>query len=194
MLVLSATALASVAWLAPLQARQVPRDCLASALFVGNYRFAAVGADYLAGDSAPSPVQHYWSLGVEEQFYLVWPLLIWLAVATSTRLSRAKTATLPLTALLTALTVCSFLLGARETRLNPPWAFFSLPTRAWELGVGAVTALAGAYLAQTTPHRWRPAVGWLGLIGLVWSITQFGADTRFLARQPRCPSSRPRCS
>jgi peptidoglycan/LPS O-acetylase OafA/YrhL len=178
-LVLSATVLASVAWLSPLQAGQVVRDCVASALFIGNYRFAVVGADYLAGDSAPSPVQHYWSLGVEEQFYIVWPLLIALAIAASARLLRTRTTTVPLAGVLVAVIVCSFLLGVRETQLNPPWAFFGLPSRAWELGVGGLTALGGPYLTQTARHRWLAAAGWLGLAGLVWSITQFGANTPF---------------
>src|SRR4051794_1229520 len=74
--VLLATAAAAVAWLPPLQARSVLGDALASALYAGNYRFAVQGTDYLAADTPPSPFQHYWSLGVEEQFYLVWPALL----------------------------------------------------------------------------------------------------------------------
>jgi peptidoglycan/LPS O-acetylase OafA/YrhL len=178
-LVLSATVFASVALLAPLQARQVVRDCVASALFVGNYRFAVVGADYLAGNSAPSPVQHYWSLGVEEQFYLVWPLLVALAVAGSARVLRSRTATAPVAGFLAALTAGSFLVGVHETSLNPPWAFFGLPSRAWELGVGGLTVLGGSYLARTAPRRWVAAAGWLGLAGLAWSIIRFGAQTPF---------------
>ena len=66
------TAIGAAVLLPPLQARSVIGDGIASALYVGNYRFALHGADYLAAD-APSPFQHYWSLGVEEQFYLLWP-------------------------------------------------------------------------------------------------------------------------
>jgi peptidoglycan/LPS O-acetylase OafA/YrhL len=68
-----ATAIAAAVALPPLQARSVFMDGIASALYVGNYRFALQGTDYLAADRPPSPFQHYWSLGVEEQFYLVWP-------------------------------------------------------------------------------------------------------------------------
>src|SRR6516162_6335608 len=71
-----ATAIAAAVALPPLQARSVFMDGIASALYVGNYRFALQGTDYLAADQPPSPFQHYWSLGVEEQFYLVWPALI----------------------------------------------------------------------------------------------------------------------
>ena len=77
------TAIAAAAVLPPLQARRVFVDGIASTLYVGNYRFAAQGTDYMISDLPPSPFQHYWSLGVEEQFYLLWPALIigtaWLA-------------------------------------------------------------------------------------------------------------------
>src|SRR5246127_1073219 len=74
--VLVATAVACTVLLPPLQARNALGDAIACALYVGNYRFAVQGTDYLAADAPPSPLQHYWSLGVEEQFYLVWPAFI----------------------------------------------------------------------------------------------------------------------
>src|SRR6201998_8855 len=71
-----ATAVGAAIALPPLQARSVFVDGITSALYVGNYRFAIQGTDYLASNLPPSPFQHYWSLGAEEQFYLVWPVLI----------------------------------------------------------------------------------------------------------------------
>ena len=71
-----ATAVGAAVVLPPLPARSVFVDGVASALYVGNYRFAMQGTDYLTSNLPPSPFQHYWSLGVEEQFYLVWPMLI----------------------------------------------------------------------------------------------------------------------
>ena len=70
------TMIASAVLLPPLQARTVFGDGIASALYVSNYWFILQGVDYFAGHLPPSPFQHYWSLGVEEQFYLVWPALI----------------------------------------------------------------------------------------------------------------------
>jgi peptidoglycan/LPS O-acetylase OafA/YrhL len=132
-----ATAIGSALLLPPLQARTVLGDGIASALYVGNYRFAVQGTDYLAADVPPSPFQHYWSLGVEEQFYLLWPALI---IASALQLRRIRFRA----GLLTAVAVISFALSLALTRSSPPWAFFSLPTRAWELAVGGLVALSAA--------------------------------------------------
>ena len=70
------TAVASAAILPPLTARAVLKDGVACALYVGNYRFALLQTNYLTASAAPSPFQNYWSLGVEEQFYLIWPAVL----------------------------------------------------------------------------------------------------------------------
>src|SRR3954454_13286662 len=88
MVVLVATAAAAALLLPPLQARAVLGDAVASALYAGNYRLAVQGTDYLAADTPPSPFQHYWSLGVEEQFYLVWPALLVLGARLGRRAAR----------------------------------------------------------------------------------------------------------
>ena len=93
-LVLVATLGASWWWLAPLRVPSVARDAAAAALYAANYRFALQGTDYLSAQAPPSPVQHFWSLGVEEQFYLLWPVLLVLAAAAvrPARLTRAGAA------------------------------------------------------------------------------------------------------
>ena len=84
------TAIGSAILLSPLELRNVLGDGIACALYVGNYRFAQQGIDYLASDRPPSPFQHYWSLGVEEQFYLIWPPMI-IAAAWLIRRARRHT-------------------------------------------------------------------------------------------------------
>jgi peptidoglycan/LPS O-acetylase OafA/YrhL len=180
-----ATAAVAAIVLPPLQARSVFMDGIASALYVGNYQFATQGTDYLASNLPPSPFQHYWSLGVEEQFYLVWPMLIvgtaWLARRLALVRGRAPAAASGATlyALVLALVAAASLAAAvLWTATSPAWAFFSLPTRAWELAAGGLVALS-------IPH-WRrlpllPAaiVGWGGLALIVLSCTQLGPHTPY---------------
>lgn len=157
--VLIVTAAAAAALLPPLQARSVLDDGLASALYVGNYRFAITGTDYL-GHAAPSPFQHYWSLGVEEQFYLVWPaLLLGIALVCAGR-------RIGLLVALVLLAAGSFVLSLHWTHTAPPWAFFSLPTRAWELAAGGFIALSVPVWRRLPPGVAAIAgVGGAALIG-----------------------------
>ncbi|WP_236147608.1 acyltransferase family protein [Mycolicibacterium sp. CH28] len=134
------TAVAAATLLPPVQARSVLGDALASALYVGNYRFAAHGTDYLA-DTLPSPFQHYWSLGVEEQFYLLWPAVI-LGAAWLVRRAGRRASVPYFAGALLVVAVSSFALALVWTQTSPPWAFFSLPSRAWELAAGGLVALS----------------------------------------------------
>ncbi|MCV7198397.1 acyltransferase family protein [Mycobacterium angelicum] len=171
------TAIAAALVLPPLQARRVLVDGIASALYVGNYRFVGQGTDYLMSDQPPSPFQHYWSLGVEEQFYLVWPALI-IATAWLMRRINRSARTAPYVALLTVVTAASLAAAMIWTRTSPTWAFFSLPTRAWELGAGGLVALS--------IQQWRrlpllPATvaGWGGLVLILLTCTQLGPHTPY---------------
>ena len=164
MTVLVATA-AGTAWLMPpLAARTFLGDGVASALYAGNYRLAVRGTDYLAADTAPSTFQHYWSLGVEEQFYLVWPaLLIVTAALLHRRRSAGERPVAPYLAVLALICGISFAVSLRWTTTLPPWAFFALPARAWELAAGGLVALTAPW--------WRrigtPAAVTAGIAGLV---------------------------
>src|SRR3954462_11795596 len=129
MFVLLVTAVAA-AWLLPrLQARAVLGDAVASAVYAGNYRLAVQGTDYLAADTPPSPFQHYWSLGVEEQFYLVWPaLLILTAWLVLRRRPRPGRSVVPFVCVLALVAAGSFAVSSLWTTTLPSWAFFSLPS------------------------------------------------------------------
>ncbi len=175
-LVLLVTVLASAVLLPPLQARQVALDGVAAAVYAANYRFAVASTDYLSPETAPSPLQHYWSLGVEEQFYLAWPLLLVLAVWAARR-SRLLGRVL-VVAGLAGLVVASFAASVVLTSLSQPWAFFSLPSRAWELGAGAIVALASPRLGHLGRSA-ATALGWTGLVTVVFSVTQLSTDTTF---------------
>jgi peptidoglycan/LPS O-acetylase OafA/YrhL len=177
------TMIASVVLLPPLQVRSVIADGVTSALYVGNYWFIMQGVDYFASHKGPSPFQHYWSLGVEEQFYLVWPALIigtaWLIrrVRRRTR-AEATSSQRPYLVVLALVAAASFMLSLAATPLAPAVAFFSLPTRAWQLAVGGLVALtAGQW--RRLPPRAGVIGGWAGLALILLACTLLSAATLY---------------
>src|SRR5215213_5449446 len=180
-LVLVITLVASSLWLSPLQVPVVATDAVAAALYVANYRFAIQRTDYLA-DASPSPLQHYWSLGVEEQFYFIWPVLL-LGVFLGAMRLRVRSPARAAAMVLALAGAGSLVLSLRLTAVSQPWAFFSPPTRAWELAAGGLVALAAPALRRL-PGVAAATLGWLGLEAILWSITRLGPSTP-LAAPPR---------
>lgn len=182
-LVVVVTAIASRIWLPPLELPNVARDGIACALYFGNYRFALQQTNYLNATAPPSPFQHYWSLGVEEQFYLLWPLLlivgslVWRRRRTRRGQLRGPDVWSAMT-VLAVVSVSSFGLSLWLTHVNQPWAFFSLPTRAWELGAGGLLALASP-VAESLPARTAAILGWGGLAVIAGSFFIIGPSTPF---------------
>jgi peptidoglycan/LPS O-acetylase OafA/YrhL len=167
------------------QARAVIDDGIASALYVSNYWFIAEDVNYfnVAGHLPPSPFQHYWSLGVEEQFYLVWPALI-LGTAWLIRRARRRTRThatasqRPYLVVLAAVAAVSFALSFVVTYVMPAMAFFSLPTRAWQLAAGGLVALTAVQWRRLAP-RAAAITGWAGLALILLACTRLSATTLY---------------
>jgi peptidoglycan/LPS O-acetylase OafA/YrhL len=174
MVVLVATMAASAALLPPLLVRQVWKDGVFCALYAGNFRFAATQTNYLA-DAAPSPFQHFWSLGVEEQFYLVWPVLL---VVASLALWRRRPSRPAALVALATVTAASLVLSVTLTRSDQPVAFFLLPTRAWELAIGGLIALGSPWL-ERMPVGLSAILGWSGLSAIAASCVAYGAHTSY---------------
>ena len=173
LLVLVSTDLLGRLLFSPLRARQTVSDSLWAAAFGANRHFAALGVDYFARGRPVSPLQHYWSLSVEEQFYLVWPALIVLAAAACRgRATSVRRAVLGLAGLGTA---GSFLWSVHATTAAPVSAYFSTATRSWELGAGALLCLA-----RPTRHPRAAALGaWAGLAAIGSAAVLFDATTAF---------------
>ncbi len=129
-LVLVSTAIAGLLILPGSERNDLGQNIVASALYVSNYLFAHWQNDYQNLGATPSPVIHYWSLAVEEQFYLLWPMLLLVVFKARGRewLFRC----------IAVITLISFIISIRLTSTSPIWSFYSLPTRVWELGVGAL--------------------------------------------------------
>jgi peptidoglycan/LPS O-acetylase OafA/YrhL len=178
------TAIGSAVLLPPLQARSVLGDGITSALYVGNYRFALQGVDYLAPYMPPSPFQHYWSLGVEEQFYLIWPALIigtaWLIRRARRRTrGRATSSEGPYLVVLALVGAVSFAISLVVTYfLVPSVAFFSLPTRAWQLAIGGLVALTARHWRRL-PATPAAIAGWAGLALILLACTLLGTTTPY---------------
>ena len=166
--VLALTAIFSWMLVPPTMRSSLGRDVIAASLYVSNYLFAWWQADYQNLDATPSPVIHYWSLAVEEQFYLVWPLLILVFFMAATKLKLKKVLTL----LVAGVTALSLVFSIYQTETSPIWAFYSLPTRAWELGLGALLVLL-------PPVKTKKLVGLLGFIFIIVSAFIFGETTAF---------------
>ncbi|WP_369238117.1 acyltransferase family protein [Streptomyces sp. R21] len=162
------------AWLFLSKARlaEYAGDALASALYGVNFRLAAAGTDYLAQNSPPSPFQHFWSLAVEEQFYVVWPLLLVLTWRVAR--GRRRLVAVPLG----VLCLGSFAEGVLVTGSSAPWAYFGSLTRGWELGVGALLALAAGRL-EGLPGVLAGALSWLGLACVALAAVWFDDGTPF---------------
>ncbi|MEL4318997.1 acyltransferase family protein [Leifsonia sp. YIM 134122] len=172
LVVVALTVLASILWVPPLMLRQMFNAAIATALYVPNVLFAVQGTDYLA-ETTPSVFQHYWSLGVEEQFYLVWPAVLALAFHLCRRSTRG------LFAVIAVIVAASFVGGLVLTFTNPPWAFFSLPTRAWELGAGGLLAMVMRTDPAWVRSRAAGAAAWLGLAAIVGASLLFDETTLF---------------
>jgi peptidoglycan/LPS O-acetylase OafA/YrhL len=143
----------------PLDRPAVMTDGAAAALSVSNFRFALAEGDYFTSITQPSPFLHFWSLAVEEQFYLVWPALLFLV-------ARGGRVRVPL--VLLAILAGSFAANVLLTQTSINWAFYSLPGRAWQLAAGGLLAVGWSALDRL-PWLALSLAGWASVAGLAAS-------------------------
>ncbi len=171
--VILVTEVAARLWGPPLQAVATAKDSIFSTFYLMNYHLAAEGVDYQNAGGPVSPLQHFWSLAVEEQFYIFWPLAI-LAVGIFFRRRMGRALGIFAAAAVTA----SFLISMATTEHDATLAYFAIQTRAWELGAGALIAIATPVLLRL-PELAAAAAGWCGLMMIVASAFLFTTSTPF---------------
>ncbi|MFJ6655019.1 acyltransferase family protein [Streptomyces sp. NPDC091377] len=170
---LIATAVLSWIYVSPFRFRDYMSDGLAASVSLINWRLAENGTDYFANDGSQSPYQHFWSLGIEEQFYVVAPLVLVAMVWLSRLIFRNRALVV---VFLMAVIAGSFYLGYSQTETNQPMAYFSTPSRIWEIAFGVLLALAAPLLSRMNPG-FAAVLSWLGLATILVTGMMITAET-----------------
>ena len=185
-LTLLVTTVASYSILNVVRAKEALTNIAWAAVFGANIHFSNVGTDYFAQDTPDSPVRHFWSLAVEEQFYIVWPMVAaivvfgWLLVSKppSHRHQVTEKDLHRLLMVIALIFVVSLAWSIYQTGTEPTKAYFSTFARGWELALGAGLATIAIRLERLPDHA-RFAMGWIGLVAIVAAAVLFSDSTPF---------------
>ncbi len=163
--VLVLTYLASTLVFRGFRSHEIGVDALWASVFWSNWHFLSIGTDYFHSMAATvSPIQHYWTLSVEEQFYFVWPAVIFAVSVVIVRKSWSHSRRMAIAGgVMGVIVLASLLWALRETAASPPAAYFDTFARVWELGIGALLATAVGLLARI-PRVLKPILSWGGLL------------------------------
>ncbi len=186
-LVLVSTSAAGALVYASSRAASIGIDAVWAFFFASNWRFAIEGTDYFNADAAISPLQHYWSLSVEEQFYFEWPALMLAIGALVTRRSwHSNVKRIISAAVMSVIVAASFAWAMHQTATDQSWAYFSTFTRVWELGAGALLAIGAGWVSQL-PRAARAPLAWMGLASIAVGAVVISESGSFPAPSAALP-------
>ncbi|MCP5247116.1 MAG: acyltransferase [Candidatus Accumulibacter sp.] len=180
LIVLAVTILLAAFFMPPAsdEQRSLARSAMAVAFFSSNIFFYATTGGYFDAPSFSMPLLHTWSLAVEEQYYLIWPLLMLLVVRFSRQSPVADSLRVRVVLALCVMFVLSLALSIGMSQDHQNFAFYLLPARVWEFAIGGMVGLVGTgFLARLT--RWGEALAMLGLGLIVYSVAAFDDSTPF---------------
>lgn len=163
LLVIVFVLIASLFLLPQVRWAETAQELIAATLYYENWQLAWNAVDYLARDNAASPVQHYWALSLQGQYYLAWPLIITVVGVLQRRSGWSLRHTMTGTLLL--LIGVSLTWSVYITAKNQPFAYFDTGARAWEFAMGGLLALWLPKIRLTT--RWYALLGWLGVAAII---------------------------
>ena len=172
-LVTVATVIAGIFMLEPDKIRELTSMGLGSMGFSTNFVLFFTSSEYLSGVTSPSPLRHMWSLSVEEQFYVIWPLVVFACIAASAKRWRLWVGVVGLLAGVVSLLISSFI-----TQDNPNAGYYLPSSRFWEIAAGALLAVFGSK-ADALPQWLRGLSGWIGVVGIGIAAVLFNDSSVF---------------
>lgn len=172
-LVLLVVAVLSLWLVPPSRWEETAIEILASAFYVENWRLAWLAVDYLGSENTASPVRHFWSLSVEEQFYVFWPLMLMAVAAASRRFATLRAGVAIALLLIIVLSLSASVLLTQTQRES---AYFLTSTRIWELSLGGLLAIT---VLPDLSRRVREAMRTIGLAAIALAALAFSAETAF---------------
>lgn len=182
-LVLLTVAVATYLFLPSYRTAGIAADIRSAALFVSNIHFSTNAVDYLQIGTPPSPILHFWSLSIEEQFYIGIPALLWVIAR---YLPRQRITVSVWVIILLAVT--SFAAGALALQTSQPEAFFGTQYRIWQLATGVFAGWLSVHLERTTPRSIALILLAGGIYLLAWSLTKLDVNAGYPGEQALIPT------
>ena len=140
---------------------QTVKQAFSSIFYFQNWQLANQAVDYLAQNSEASPVQHFWAMSLQFQFYILWPIVLFIVIIISKKLLKFPIRKTFLVTLI-LLFISSLTYSVYITAVNQPWAYFDTFARVWEFSLGAILALLLPYISLNRIFSF--IIGWIGLV------------------------------